>query len=439
MFTNLVDEKTLKYHLIEKLKEIRQLTNSGDLLIGNILIKDPVQKIISTSQEPGWFSSAFMPIITTGAVDCEKFAPGSGRIFLKLIAECLGDDIRKSITYNLNSDKLGDALLEIKASSIDMCLEDDFIAFKQQTLDNDSRRIVDEVLDIYRLGDSIVVEKSLLRSTQIQKTHGYYFDNVTTNSSFLTSGAWNRNNVNVVIIDGIIETTGEIYHLLDAASNNKESYLIICSGILPEPLSVVYNNFQRKTIDVVVSTVNSDEFSIQTMVDLGTCCMTEPISAMKGETISQTIRRGTTKVDRIEISHKNINIKNEIAKNATDNLLVDIIKRSEGNSDIAFLFQKRIRSLSSSKIKVAIGRDDVDKDKSVIENVDVFFRSCPISLKSGFIKKNEIKALPDEIIALLFGKTDVQPVYRIIKALEAYVSTRDQINRTGIVIENHRE
>jgi hypothetical protein len=439
MYTNLVDEKTLKYHLIEKLKELHQLTNSGDLLIGNSLIKDPVQKIVSSNQEAGWFSSAFMPIIIAGAVDCEKFAPGSGRIFLNLVTNCLGNDIRKSITYNINSDVLSDALLEIKTSSIDMCLEDDFISFKQQTLDNDSRRIVDDVLDIYRLGDSVVVEKSLLRSTQIQKTHGYYFDNVSTNSSFLSGGSWNRNNVNVVIIDGVIESVGEIYHLLDAASNDKESYLIICSGILPEPLSVVQNNFQRKTIDVVVTTVNSDEFSIQTMVDLGTCCMTEPISAMKGETISQTIRRGTIKVDRIELNHKSVNIKNEIAKNATDNLLVDIIKRSENNSDIAFLFQKRVRSLSSSKIKVSIGRDDVDKDKSVIENVDIFFRSCPISLKSGFIKKNEIKTLPDEIIALLFGKTDVQPVYRTIKALEAYVSTRDQINRTGIVIENHRE
>lgn len=439
MYTNLVDEKTLKYHLIEKLKELHQLTNSGDLLIGTSLIRDPVQKIVSSNQEAGWFSSAFMPIIIAGAVDCEKFAPGAGRIFLKLVTDCLGNDIRKSITYNINSDVLSDALLEIKTSSIDMCLEDDFISFKQQTLDNDSRRIVDDVLDIYRLGDSVVVEKSLLRSTQIQKTHGYYFDNVSANSSFLSGGSWNRNNVNVVIIDGIIESVGEIYHLLDAASNDKESYLIICSGILPEPLSVVQNNFQRKTIDVVVTTVNSDEFSIQTMVDLGTCCMTEPISAMKGETISQTIRRGTIKVDRIELNHKSINIKNEIAKNATDNLLVDIIKRSESNSDIAFLFQKRVRSLSSSKIKVSIGRDDVDKDKSIIENVDIFFRSCPISLKSGFIKKNEIKTLPDEIIALLFGKTDVQPVYRIIKALEAYVSTRDQINRTGIVIENHRE
>lgn len=439
MYTNLVDEKTLKYHLIEKLKEIRQLTNSGDLLIGNILIKDPVQKIISTSQESGWFSSAFMPIITAGAVDCEKFAPGAGRIFLRLVAECLGDDIRKSITCNFNPDSLVDTILEIKTSSIDMCLEDDFISFKRQTLENDSRRIVDEVLDIYRLGDSVVVEKSLLRSTQIQKTHGYYFDNVTTNSSFLTGGAWNRNSVNIVIIDGIIESTGQIYHLLDAASNNKESYLIICAGILPEPLSVVQNNFLRKTIDVVVSTVNTDDLSIQTMVDLGTCCAIEPISAMKGETISQSIRRGTIKVDRIELSHKSVNIKNEIAKNATDSLLVDIIKRAESNSDIAFLFQKRVRSLSSSKIKVSIGRDDVDRDKSVIENVDIFFRSCPISLKSGFIKKNEIKTLPDEIVALLFGKTDVQPVNRIIKALETYVSTRDQINRTGIVIENHRE
>ena len=98
MYTNLVDEKTLKYHLIEKLKDIRQLTNSGDLLIGNLLIKDPVQKIISSQTDTGWFSTTFMPIVTSSAIDSEKFAPGSGRIFLKLVAECLSEDIRRSLS-----------------------------------------------------------------------------------------------------------------------------------------------------------------------------------------------------------------------------------------------------------------------------------------------------------------------------------------------------
>ena len=223
------------------------------------------------------------------------------------------------------------------------------------------------------------------------------------------------------------------------AVENKEPYLIICSGILPEPLSVVIQNFARKTIDVVVATVASDEFSIHTLVDLGAVCLTDPVSALKGDTISQATTRGLKKIDSVDLSRETLNIQNSKSRNATSNLLADVIQRSNSNQDIAHLFQKRLKCLSSSKINVNVGVDDVDRDRTLVEDIDLFFRSCPLMIRRGFVKKIDLHVLPSDILCLLFEETDVQPIHRIEKALESYISILDQISRTGKVISKTRE
>jgi len=439
MNTEVIPEKEFKYHIIKKLEEVSELANAGDLLISGNLVKDPVQKILIKNDKNDWFSSAFLPIIEATAIDCEKHTAGSGRLFLNLVTHLLAEDIRKNMLFRIEDKTITDLkeLIEQKASGL--CHKDQFNVYKNQSLGTIGKQIVENVLNVYMLGDHITVKKSLLRDTTIVKNNGYIFDNIKVHPHFLQKGQWSKTNVNVVIIDGIIESIGEIYHLLEDANKTTEPYLLICSGILPEPLNVIQTNFSRNTIDVVVGQVSSDEFSIQTMVDAGTVCMTAPITAMKGETISQSVTRGKIKVDSVEVTGVGIVIRNKKAKDATDKLLREVIAKSEADLDVSHLYQKRIRCLSSSKIQVGIGRDDADKDPQVLEEVDTFFRCCPKILNLGFIKKNDLLELPDNILCLLFGKTDVQPYSRFYKALDAYASIKEQVNRTGTIIKYTRE
>jgi len=439
MNTEIIPEKEFKYHLIKRLEGVQELTNSGDLLVGGNLIKDPVQKILSNTNGDDWFSSTFLPIIEMTAIDCEKYAAGSGQIFLRLVSNLLAEDVRKNTLFKLDDDSIKDIKRLIDKNATGLCQQSQFEEYKAQSLSEISLHIVNNVIKDYSLGDHISVTKSLLRDTTITKSNGYIFDNIKVHPHFLQKGHWSKKEVNVVIIDGIIESIGEIYHLLEDANKTSEPYLIICAGILPEPLNVIQNNFDRKTIDVIVGQVNSDEFSIQTMVDVGTACMTEPITALKGETISQSITRGKIKIDAVEVTGSGIIIRNARAKTATDKLLREVISKSETDLDVNHLYQKRVKCLSSSKIHVAIGRDDVSKDNKVVEEVDVFFRSCPGILATGFIEKNNVVELPDRILCLLFGKTDVQPFSRVYKALDSYASIKEQVNRTGTVIKYTRE
>lgn len=434
-----IEEKELKYRIIDMMRKLREITTSGDLIMSGHVLKDPVQKLLVNFSRDSWFDKIIIPIIEVNAIDCEKHAPGSGKLFLDLVVNDLENSIRKNLIFNLEDSRLKNVLEEVDKMTTGLCHQDDYFRFIDENVNFVSRDIINRAIDLYRMGDHIVVEKNMVRATIIDKKLGYVFDNITVHSGFCHPQGWKRNNVNVLIVDGIIESVGEIHHLLEKAHETQESYLIICSGILPEPLSVIQTNFSRKTIDVVVGTVNSNEFSIQTMVDIGTCCLVEPISALKGDTISRSSMKEMVKVERIEVFPNKIIINNPKAKEATDSLLIDVIKRSEENTDVEYLYQKRVKSLISSTIKVSIGRDDVDRDRNIVEDVDLFFRTTPMVLKWGFVKKNDLEALSDDILDLLFGRSNVQPTFRIKKALEAYLSFREQVNRTGAAITHQKE
>jgi hypothetical protein len=443
MNTLVINETDFKYQVINKLDKIKKLTDSGDLLIGGHLINDPVQKILVNFENDGWFGSTFLPLIESSAIDSERKAPGSGRIFLNLVTALLAEDIRNSLIgfdqESTHDTKIDLTRKSLKFSSSGLCSKKDFDTFINNNLSDQGRRIIEEGLSSYSLGDQVFVKKSLIRETCIKRIEGYNFDNIIPNKFFLRTGEWSRSNVNVVIVDGIIESIGEIHHLLEKAATNQEPYLIVCTGILPEPLSTIQNNFNRKTIDVIVAQIKSDEFSIQSIVDLGTVCLCDPISALKGDTISQATTRGIVKVEKVLATDMGINIINSASRTAVDKLLDDVLKRTQENPDVAYLFQNRVKSLSSSKVEIFIGRDDADIQKNIVEEVDLFFRSCPHILRSGFTKKSELTGLPEELLCLLFGKTDVQPTYRIEKPLELFDSIRTQIVKTGKIITSDTE
>lgn len=439
MNSYVVSEADFKHHVIKRLEGLGILAQSGDLLIQGHLISDPVQKILVNYSRNDWYGSTFLPIIESTAIESEKRAPGSGKLFLDLVTTFLSQDIRGSIRGISSNNDVIKIMQQVFENASGLCQKSDFDSYKKMTLGQISLEIVDKALEKYNLGDQIVVKNSAMRNTVVEKTVGYNFDYVSVNPFFLTNGTWKRNNVNIVLVDGIIESVGEIYHLLEKAHETGESYMIICSGMLPEPMNVIQNNYARKTIDVVVGTIKSNEFSIHAMVDLGTACLADPISALKGETITTSILRGTVKVDKIDASQIGVKIINPKSHSATQHLLKDVLDRSSKDPDIAHLFQKRVMVLSSAVVNVSIGRDDADLDKTVVEKVDTFLRSCPSILSRGFISGHDLVDLPKEMHNLLFNEVHLQPLDRITKALECYDSIKEQINRTGAIIINQRE
>ncbi len=406
--------------------------------MSNNIINDPVQKILSSQKNDNWFDNTIIPMIESTAIDCEKSSPGSGRIFLNLALRYLPVSLRNGMILNEDDPTFDILKRKLESLSLGFCTESEFNNYIDTNLKSTSNKIIKNTLDIYSLGDHIEVKKSMLRETGIQRKTGFNFENVLFHPTFLKNGKWTRSQPKIVLFEGIIENISEIHHILEVSNKDKLSCLVLCLGIKPEVYDIVIHNFMRETIDVVIGTIKNDEFNIQALVDLGTVCNSQPITALTGETISQRVARGLDTIDHIEITKSTMIINNEGAKKSTDALFRDVMNRSQENPDLAYLFNKRIKTLSSSKIIVDIGLDDVSKDPNVIEEVDTFLRSCPFILEKGFVKKEDLQNFPIEIISLLFERTDVQPIHRIGKAISKFDSIKSQIERVGSVISKDR-
>lgn len=438
MNTQVIDENEFKHHLIRKLTNIAKLLESGDLLFGKNIISDPVQKILSSQKEDSWFDNVIIPLIESTAIECEKTSPGSGRIFLNLALKYLPEDIRRSMLIKNDTDNFQDIKKTIDSLSMGFCKKQEFFEFIENSNGKKSKKLIYQILEKYRLGDQIEVKRSPFNETRIIKSDGYIFDNVYIEPIFLKNGKYSRKNPKIVLFEGIIESNGEIHHLLEMSHKEKMPCVILCLGIKPEPLHTITQNFARGTIDVVVASIKMDEFNIQALVDFAAVTGSQPITAFTGETLSQKVTRGLDVIDHIEFSNGKVIIQNEKTKENVRILLQDVTKRSQDNQDLGHLFQKRLKSLSSSKVTVEIGKDDADLDPHIVEEIDTFFRSAPYILDAGFIKKESLYRLPDDLLCLLFGKTDVQPIHRIGKAISRYASIKEQIERSGAVIVKDR-
>lgn len=432
-YTTTIDEQKFKNHLITNALKIKNYQTSGQLLSNANFTADTLQKLLISSKHQTWFDSTILRIIESSALEAEKLSQGAGELFLKIMTNCLIDDLKNNETLSKQLEKVAQTTNYNR-----ICQKYEFEKFRKQTQTKLTYQLTTSILENYSLGDNIETKKSFLRDTLIEKIDGYTLDNIIFNPLFIKNSTWSRTNVNVLIIDGLIETVGEIYHLLEKANKNSEPHIVICTGILQEPLDVVLQNFARETVDIVIGTIKASDFSINTVADLGTICMTSPITALKGETISQASLHEFQKLDKVVITQNKLQIKNSKAKSATTKLMRDLIKRAELDIDMDYLLQKRIKCLSSSKLLVSIGRDDVDRQKNIVEDIDSFLRCCPSILSSGFIQKNELIDFSDNIVELLFGETDVQPVVRINSAIEIYKSFFDQIKQTGTIITEDR-
>ena len=100
------------------------------------------------------------------------------------------------------------------------------------------------------------------------------------------------NNYKVIVIDGVIESVGEIHHLLHKANLSKIPYVIFCFGMHQEVKNVIIknNSLDRfKVLPVVIDAKNENSLNI--LNDLAQVHGVGVVSSLLGQTISQEVSK----------------------------------------------------------------------------------------------------------------------------------------------------
>lgn len=431
MHTRLLSSEDLVKKSRKSCEDIQKICRSEVTITQSGYHNDPVQTLL---MRRGFNNDPLItPIIEASAIQAEKNAAGSGELFLRIFSnEMLEDISRRSI--GIESDSEWDRILDaVEKNSIPARRRD----IKNLFLSSSDcyQKIMNRTFDLLCADDKVYVRKTASSSSSISRDPGYSFENLGIDPRFLSKGPWSKNQVRVILIDGIIERVSEIHSLLEEMSQTRTPCVIFCLDALPEVYETLVKNFSMGNLDVVMIKVPVDEMSVNTLVDLGTIFGIEPIRASSGETITLGIKNQVSKADVITISKGKISIEKRDSKNQVRDHIKRLRKKIDENINLAQIIEPRIRSLSSSTVRINVGLDDQKRDPNIVEKLDRTFRSLPKIIRLGFIEKNDLKGFSSSKIDLLFNRNNAVPAEMAIQSIKIFLSTRKAIGTAGAGIE----
>jgi hypothetical protein len=376
------------------------ISTTGSLLVSNnSTIEDMVQKYISFSGEGGIHKKIISPMILDAVIRSELSAGGSGEICLKMILSLI-EETRRLARSGFNHDKIE----EMYSEKIDETVEIIRI-YSKKLKKNDIHNLIDkkfnlkiqkkiafEIIEKSSIKSPVFLEKSNKKETKLFFHSGFNFK-IKVDQSFLPlSNMWKSSDVSVMVIDGMIESVGEIHHLLERASSESGSFIIFVRSLSDDVRSTLLFNVKRKTINLIPVEVGFDESTINILNDISICCNSDVVSSLKGDLISKACTRPLSSVSKVTITENGIDIINDVDREKLKSHLEYLVGKRDDSFDPSLkdIFDKRIKSISSGKVILSVGQDILYKDPSSIERFDKFFREFQSLVRNGVIYSSDL-------------------------------------------------
>jgi len=192
-------------------------------------------------------------------------------------------------------------------------------------------------------------------------------------------------NYKYVIINGFIDTVGELHHLFYKAHETKIPHVIFCMGMHEEVKKTIIQNNNMGKFHVYPVCLNiNDEYSLNIFNDIAVIHGGTIVSSDLGQTISQEVRKDLNEGNYICINQEKVIIRSNVSdesiqkhrvflKNRIDEALVKPDVRVD-------VLQKRLKMFTDNKLNIYLPELFL-KDKDVTREVDYLFRFL------GFLNK----------------------------------------------------
>lgn len=403
MFSTVIEKDKFLNTAISSTRNIQEiLYDNSYLLVGkDIFLKDKVQKYILNAPVNNLDNAVLKPLILESVIRAENLAGGAGNICLDIIANFLDEYTKKiksgisirEIEEDLNS-RLDDIKHDISKNSKKLKKSDFYMILNHQFSTKVQRNLIETISEKSDVFSPVSIEKTNRNNTRIHFSNGFKFNIEIDRQFLLHKRAWSRKNVKCMVIDGFIESIGEIHHLLEKASSTNKPHVVFVRHMSDEVRSTILLNLKRGTLDIFPIEVGFDENTLNILNDISICCNSDLISSHKGDTISAACRKDLTTIDKIVITESEIRIINrcdESSLSAQLNYILEKMKK-EKSPEVVDLLKKRVDSLSSEEVKIFIGNDILIEDRQVIEKLDKFFRTIRSFINYGYIKSHDIRS-----------------------------------------------
>jgi hypothetical protein len=343
--------------ILKKNKQIYLSLKNKNVFYNNLLSIDSPGLNYFNSQLDNKIESHFKAILKKEYLDCEKLYPHLGNIFLNYLFE-RKEPSKKNFLFKKDNLK--------------------------RYVKSEKNKVIREILTIFinncSLEYNIAIEKSFLNDITLEKNNSLIFKNKFDKDFF------NKNKINeyydydVFIIDGFIQTVGEIHHILEKSNNDlNNTFVLFCFGMADDVKKTIITNNKKGKTRVFPLSFEFNESNLNFMNDIAVVHNSDIISSLSGQTISQAVRKNNYKKGiKISVCNSHNYFKIEPVCNDNNlkihlnmlNMKIKDHNLGEGNKEIII---KRIKALNSKSFKIYLPNDLIN-NYSFLNSLNYYFK-----------------------------------------------------------------
>jgi len=299
--------------------------------------------------------------------NCEKIYPYLGEVFLNLFFD----------------HKV------LKSKHRYLFRKDSYESFLETVDEINAHNITEWIIKNSSLDRAIDIQPSYAENIFINKRDEIFFKLGYDRSFFERNKSLEVKNYRFAIIDGFIESVGEIHHMLHFAAKSKEPHVLFCFGMSDEVKSVIIQNNSKQITQVLPVSMSVNEKTINILNDIAMSHNSDVISSLKGQTISQEMRKTLDvgkkitfkndgfKIDPVASDHKIRTHINYLYKRINDS-------PPDANTD---LIVERIKNIRGKSLNIHVPKY-LSKDVQFNRNLDYILRM--MNEKSGVFYKLDL-------------------------------------------------
>lgn len=250
-----------------------------------------------------------------------------------------------------------------------------------------SEFIDSEWMDLLKIDSSFECKLTKSIKSQVSVQRGHNFKNIRLHSNFSSVGRVKQENCDLLVVDGIVETEGEIFSIVEGSRKSGRTTFIVAAGFSQDVSIHLLKNYMMGSFKVIPLICATQDDPIGVLVDVSAATGCEIISSVKGDTLSGSHERcrigikslsATSTSTLIEVSNSSEKLQPRIEELQK----VASLAGAEGQKYIS----ERISSLRGSLVKIFISEADNTKSPGLVSRIDSFMRSLQPMTKMGIIE-----------------------------------------------------
>lgn len=289
------------------------------------------------------------------------------------------EDVAKNV---LSAKELGDVgtIKSVLAKSR-YPMRGDFRNIVSERFDEKYHDLLNEIVDKSESDGNVFLRRENVVKTILEKLDGYIFE---LESPFRT--VFDERNVKCFIVDGFVESVGEIHHLLDNLSRSNSPAILFARNFAPDVVTTIQHNKKIGKLNLLPIQVKFDFDDLNTMVDIAVISSGDLVSSDKGDLIKTIIADKAPCLDRVVYQSNKLILINSKTVRQTKNHLSSLQKRANDCSDETRrrMIERRMGSLSTNCLKVTVPSNKIHD--AIESTVDKFLRIVRTCLHHGVIE-----------------------------------------------------